>query len=147
MDGFRARTRYFNTYAASPLQAAAGLAVLDEIESQALLKHVSAVGLWLKQALQESARRWDALGDVRGHGLFLGVEVVKPGAAKTPDVELAVKLVNRLKDKGFLTNNAGVFNNMLKLRPPLVLSQDEAESFVGAFDATIAELKDELVSS
>jgi 4-aminobutyrate aminotransferase-like enzyme len=140
VDGFRARTRYFNTFASSPLQAAVGMAVLDVIERDALLANVAAVGGALKQALAERQSRWDAIGDVRGHGLFIGVELVKDPVAKTPDAALAAELCNRLKDRGFLTAPAGAFGNVVKIRPPLVFSQGDAEAFLGAFDATVAEL-------
>ncbi|HXQ15953.1 MAG TPA: aspartate aminotransferase family protein [Caulobacteraceae bacterium] len=140
VDGFRARTRYFNTFASSPLQAAVGMAVLDVIERDGLIANVAAVGSALKAALIERKLGWDAIGDVRGHGLFIGVEMVKDPAAKTPDAALAAEVCNRLKDRGFLTAPAGAFGNVVKIRPPLVFSQGDAEAFLDAFDATVAEL-------
>ena len=77
---------------------------------------------------------------MRGHGLFVGVEIAKTDAARTPDTDRAVEIINRLKDKGFLTSNAGAFRNVVKIRPPLVFAQSHAEEFLVAFDATIAEL-------
>jgi 4-aminobutyrate aminotransferase-like enzyme len=138
VDGFRARTRYFNTFASSPLQAAVGMAVLDVIERDGLIANVASVGGWLKQALAERAQSWEAIGDVRGHGLFIGLEMVK--GAKTPDSALAAEVCNRLKDRGFLTAPAGAFGNVVKIRPPLVFSQGDAEAFLEAFDAVVAEL-------
>jgi 4-aminobutyrate aminotransferase-like enzyme len=76
---------------------------------------------------------------VRGHGLFIGVEMVK-GNALEPDSERAIEVVNKLKDRGFLTSNAGAFRNVVKIRPPLVFSQRDADEFLTAFDATLAEL-------
>jgi 4-aminobutyrate aminotransferase-like enzyme len=140
VEGFRARTRYFNTFASSPLQAAVGRAVLDVIEREGLVANVAAVGGALKQALAERAPRWDAIGDVRGHGLFIGVEMVKDRDTKTPDAATAADVSNRLKDKGFLTAPAGAFGNVVKIRPPLVFSQADADAFLEAFDATVAEL-------
>jgi 4-aminobutyrate aminotransferase-like enzyme len=140
VDGFRARTRYFNTFASSPLQAAVGMAVLDVIEGDGLLANVATVGGALKAALVARQPRWDAIGDVRGHGLFIGLEMVKDPATRTPDAALAAELCNRLKDRGFLTAPAGAFGNVVKIRPPLVFAQSDAEAFLGAFDATVAEL-------
>jgi 4-aminobutyrate aminotransferase-like enzyme len=140
VDGFRARTRYFNTFASSPLQAAVGMAVLDVIERDGLIENVAAVGGELKRALAVRQRRWEAIGDVRGHGLFIGVEMVKDPQANTPDPVMAAEVSNRLKDKGFLTAPAGAFGNVVKIRPPLVFSQGDAEAFLEAFDATVAEL-------
>jgi 4-aminobutyrate aminotransferase-like enzyme len=140
VEGFRARTRYFNTFASSPLQAAVGMAVLDVIERDGLIENVAAVGGALKQALAEREGGWDAIGDVRGHGLFIGVEMVSDRSAKTPDPAMAAEVCNRLKDKGFLTAPAGAHGNVVKIRPPLVFSQGDAEAFLEAFDATVAEL-------
>jgi 4-aminobutyrate aminotransferase-like enzyme len=141
VDAFRARTRYFNTFASSPLQAAVGMAVLDVIEGEGLVANVAAVGAELKRALVERKPHWDAIGDVRGHGLFIGVEMVSDADAKTPDPALAAEVCNRLKDRGFLTAPAGMFGNVVKIRPPLVFSQSDAEAFLKAFDATVADLR------
>lgn len=140
VDGFRAATRHFNTFASSPLQAAVGMAVLDVIERDGLRENAARVGDALKQALLERKPRCSAIGDVRGHGLFIGVEMVKDRDGKTPDSARAIDVVNRLKDKGFLTSNAGAFSNVVKIRPPLVFSQSNAAEFLDAFDATIAEI-------
>jgi 4-aminobutyrate aminotransferase-like enzyme len=138
VDGFRSRTRYFNTFASSPLQAAVGMAVIDVIERDKLAENVARVGASLKAALAERKKSCAAIGDVRGHGLFIGVEMVKPGAAREPDAERAIEVVNKLKDRGFLTSNAGAFRNVVKIRPPLVFKQHDADEFLVAFDATIA---------
>lgn len=140
VDTFRSKTRYFNTFASSPLQAAVGMAVIDVIERDGLRESVGTVGTWLKNELAKRKPRSAAIGDVRGHGLFIGVEMVKPGAAKEPDEKRTVEVVNTLKDKGFLTSNAGAFRNVVKIRPPLVFTQAHAEAFLQAFDETIATL-------
>lgn len=139
VDGFRARTRYFNTFASSPLQAAVGMAVIDVIERDKLKENVARVGASLKAALGERKKACAAIGDVRGHGLFIGVEMVK-GQALEPDSDRAIEVVNKLKDRGFLTSNAGAFRNVVKIRPPLVFAQRDADEFLTAFDATIAEI-------
>ena len=138
VDGFRARTRYFNTFASSPLQAAVGMAVLDVIEREGLRENAGTVGAALKAALAQRKGRCAQIGDVRGHGLFVGIEIVKDGG--TPDRDRTIDIVNRLKDKGFLTSNAGAFSNVVKIRPPLVFGQRHAEEFLEAFDATIDEI-------
>lgn len=140
IDAFRSKTRYFNTFASSPLQAAVGTAVLDVIERDGLRESVGTVGAWLKGELTKRQPRSAAIGGVRGHGLFIGVEMVKPGAAKEPDEKRTVEVVNKLKDKGFLTSNAGAFRNVVKIRPPLVFTRAHAEDFLKAFDETIATL-------
>ena len=141
VETFRSNTRYFNTFASSPLQAAVGMAVLDEIEQRGLRESVANVGASLKSALTQRKGAWEAIGDVRGEGLFIGVEMIKDGASKTPDAPRAIALCNRLKDKGFLTSNAGAYSNVVKMRPPLVFSAGDASAFLGAFDETVEELK------
>lgn len=140
VDLFRSKTRYFNTFASSPLQAAVGMAVIDVIERENLRERVSRVGASLKAALTARRAACTFIGDVRGHGLFIGVEIIKDDGARTPDPDRAVVFVDRLKDKGFLTGNAGIFRNVLKIRPPLVFQQEHADAFVVAFDAVIGEL-------
>jgi 4-aminobutyrate aminotransferase-like enzyme len=138
VETFRSRTKYFNTFASSPLQAAAGHAVLDEIESRGLLANAGRVGGFLKAELKARVGRWPGVADARGCGLFLGVEMVGPDGA--PDLAAARAVCNGLKDRGFLTSNAGAFNNVVKIRPPLVFSQADAEAFLPAFDATLDAL-------
>jgi 4-aminobutyrate aminotransferase-like enzyme len=140
VEGFRAATRYFNTFASSPLQAAVGMAVLDVIERDKLRENVATVGAFLKSAISERKTRFASIADVRGHGLFIGVEITKTDADCTPDADRAVEVINRLKDKGFLTSNAGAFRNVVKIRPPLPFARSHAEEFLVAFDATMAEL-------
>jgi 4-aminobutyrate aminotransferase-like enzyme len=140
VEAFRSRTRYFNTFASSPLQAAVGMAVLDEIEERQLIASVASVGAGLKAALAERQGASEAIGDVRGHGLFIGVEMVKDGAAKTADAATAGEVSNRLKDKGFLTAPAGKFGNVVKIRPPLVFSDADGAAFLEAWDQVVAEL-------
>jgi len=140
VETFRAATRYFNTFASSPLQAAVGMAVIDVIEREGLAANVARVGAFLKSALAERQDRFASIVDVRGHGLFIGVEIAKTDAAREPDPDKAVDIINRLKDRGFLTSNAGAYRNVVKIRPPLVFTQGHAEEFLTAFDATMAEI-------
>ncbi len=140
VEGFRAATRYFNTFASSPLQAAVGMAVMDVIERDGLAENAATVGASLKDGLARRKGRFASIADVRGHGLFIGVEITRPDAPLAPDPDRAVEVVNRLKEKGFLTSNAGAFKNVVKIRPPLVYQQKHAEEFLMAFDATMAEL-------
>lgn len=140
VEGFRGATRYFNTFASSPLQAAVGMAVIDVIERDGLRENVATVGAFLKAGLARRKDRFASVADVRGHGLFIGVEIVKSDADRTPDTDRAVEVINILKDKGFLTSNAGAYRNVVKIRPPLVFEQRHAEEFLVAFDETMAEL-------
>ncbi len=138
VDTFRKRSGYFNTFAASPLQAAAGAAVLDVIESEKLDESVTDVGAYLCDGLRKI--ECEAIGDVRGQGLFIGVDWVSDRETKKPDPVGSKRVVQRLKEKGFLTHNAGALFNVVKLRPPLVFGREHADLFLTAFEETVREL-------
>ncbi len=140
VDVFRAEKDYFNTCAATPLQAAVGMAVLDEIERLDLLNHVADVGARLTSELERRVDLDRSIGDVRGSGLFISIEVIKDGDTKEPDAALTNTLSDRLKDKGFLLSYSGKYDNVLKIRPPLVFSQANADEFLEAFDECIGEM-------
>ena len=140
VDAFRIEKDYFNTCASTPLQAAVGMAVLDEIERLDLLRNAAEVGAKLTRKLKSRVELHSAMGDVRGCGLFISIEMIKDGDSRKPDAALAISLADRLKDKGFLVSYSGKFNNVLKIRPPLVFSHANADDFLGAFDDCMVEL-------
>ena len=140
VDAFREKTGYFNTFASSPLQAAVGMAVLDELEERKLLDNVVATGGYLRAGLDQLQTEHECMGDVRGHGLALGVDWVRDRESKAPDRDGVGRVVDRLKDKGFLAGSAGSLRNVLKLRPPLVFSKENADAFLNAFSETLREL-------
>ena len=140
VERFRGDTGYFNTCASSPLQAAAGNAVLDVIEQEELCANATDVCAVLRQGLEDLQNRCEAAGDVRGQGLFLGVEWVHDRESKKPHRAGAAAVVNALKNKGFLTGNAGAFGNVVKIRPPLVFSRQDAAAFLAAFEEIVAEI-------
>ena len=140
VDTFRAGTGYFNTFSSSPLQAAVGMAVLDEIERLDLLRNAVDVGGRLASELESRQPSHTEIGDVRGCGLFIGVEMIKDSNTKQPDAAAAGRLSNLLKNRGFLVSHAGKFDNVLKIRPPLVFSHQNADEFLIAFDACIGEM-------
>jgi 4-aminobutyrate aminotransferase-like enzyme len=140
VDAFRAEKDYFNTCASTPLQAAVGMAVLDEIERLDLLNHVAGVGARLTSELASRVDQHSAMGDVRGSGLFISIEMIKEDGVKEPDAPLTMLLSDRLKDKGFLVSYSGKFNNVLKIRPPLVFSHADADDFLAAFDECMGDL-------
>jgi len=140
VDAFRAEKDYFNTCSATPLQAAVGMAVLDEIERLDLLRNAAEVGTRLTRELKSRVDAHNSIGDVRGCGLFISVEMIKDAGTKEPDAELTMSLSDRLKDKGFLVSYSGKYNNVLKIRPPLVFSHENADDFLVAFDACMREM-------
>ena len=102
VETFRNKTRYFNTFASSPLQAAVGQAVLNVIEDEGLVESVASVGAYLKDNLRALQESCEPMADVRGHGLFIGMEWVKDRESKEPDPAGADVIVNRLTTGGIL---------------------------------------------
>ncbi len=140
VDAFRSKKDYFNTCASTPLQAAVGMAVLDEIERLDLLRNAAEVGTRLTRELKSRIDLYSAIGNVRGCGLFISVEMIKDSDTREPDVTLTSSLSDCLKDKGFLVSYSGKFDNVLKIRPPLVFSHANADDFLVAFDACMRDL-------
>lgn len=140
VESFRERARYFNTFASSPLQAATGMAVLDVIEEENIADHANAVGGYLRGELRKMVDTCEPMAEVRGHGLFVGLEWVSDRTDKTPDQAGAVTVINAMKDKGFLMANAGFLGNIVKIRPPLVFGKEHADLFLTAFAETMDEL-------
>ena len=139
VDNFRRHKRYFNTFAASPLQAAAGMAVIDVIEEEGLAGNVDQVGAYLRSELLKFQDSCEQLAEVRGHGLFIGMEWVQDRTSRTPDSDGATAVVNSLRDRGILIGSAGYMGNILKIRPPLVFQREHADLFLTAFEESIRE--------
>ncbi|WP_131194600.1 aspartate aminotransferase family protein [Lichenihabitans psoromatis] len=136
---FGRTSRYFNTFGGSPVSCAAGLAVLEVIERDALVANARQVGFYLRTALEELANRHEAIGDVRGAGLFVGVEIVSDRAAKTADAATTTRVVNGLRRNRVLISASGPQANVLKLRPPIVFSTAHVDTFVAALDEVLSD--------
>jgi 4-aminobutyrate aminotransferase-like enzyme len=137
---FGAQARYFNTFGGNPVAAAAGMAVLDIIRDERLQANAADVGAYLRQGLQQLGRDFPQIGDARGAGLFIGVEIVSDPASKTPDAALTTRLVNGLRERRILISASGPNANVLKIRPPLVFSRDNADTLVAALRDVLAAL-------
>jgi 4-aminobutyrate aminotransferase-like enzyme len=137
---FCEHTGYFSTFGGNPVAAAAGMAVLDVIADERLQDNALAQGNHIKTRLKELAAKDGRIADVRGAGLFLGIDLCRPGKNDQPDPELASGIINGLKDRGVLIGAAGHFGNTLKVRPPLSLSEDEADIFVDRLAETLSSI-------
>jgi 4-aminobutyrate aminotransferase-like enzyme len=130
---------FFSTFGGNPVACAAGLAVLDVLEQDGLQVRAHRVGAHLLGALRSLQERRPLIGDVRGSGLFLGVELVRDRATLEPATPEAAYVVDRLRELGVLTGTDGPFHNVLKLRPPLVFSEEDADLFVQRLEEVLAE--------
>ena len=127
VEDFGRRGDYFNTFGGNPVSCAAALAVLDVIEEEGLQQNALDVGQYIVTRLQQLAEEHECIGDVRGTGLFLALELVSDRENRTPDGGLARFVVNDLREHGVLTGVIGPDRNILKLRPPMVLRRADAD--------------------
>ena len=137
---FHEKAFYFNTTAATPLQAAVAGTVIDIIQDEGLIENAEKIGGYLKTELLKIKDDFDYLGDVRGPGLFIGLDIVDNKEDKNPDKEKAIEIVEILKNKGVLISNAGQYRNVLKLRPPLVFDLDNANLLLETLSQVFREV-------
>jgi 4-aminobutyrate aminotransferase-like enzyme/Ser/Thr protein kinase RdoA (MazF antagonist) len=130
---------FFSTFGGNPVACAAGLAVLDVLEEENLQERAWRVGEQLVAGLRRLQERHALIGDVRGSGLFLGVELVRDRGTREPAREEAAYVVERLRERGVLTGTDGPHDNVLKLRPPLVFGEDDARLFLATLEEVLAE--------
>jgi 4-aminobutyrate aminotransferase-like enzyme/Ser/Thr protein kinase RdoA (MazF antagonist) len=130
---------FFSTFGGNPVAAAAGLAVLDVLEEEHLQQNALRVGNHWVAGLRKLQERRALIGDVRGSGLFLGVDFVRDPATREPAPEESSYIVNRLRDFGILAGTDGPHHNVIKLRPPLVFSELDAALFVSTLDSILKE--------
>ncbi len=128
---------YFNTFAGNPVSCAIGLAVLDVIEQEGLQAHAKQVGDALLQGLNELKQKHALIGDVRGMGLFIGVELVKDRHSLEPATAEANTIIEFLKAHRILLSTDGPYDNVLKLKPPMVFSMDNAREFLWRLDQAL----------
>jgi 4-aminobutyrate aminotransferase-like enzyme len=142
LAAFGTQNGYFNTFGGSPAAAAAGLAVLETIESEGLQKNSLDIGRYLLGELNRVAKRHERVGDVRGAGLYIGVEFVRDPKSKAPDAKAAHRIVNLMRERNILIGTAGRHGNVLKIRPPLCLQKEHADMLASGFaDALSASAK------
>jgi 4-aminobutyrate aminotransferase-like enzyme/Ser/Thr protein kinase RdoA (MazF antagonist) len=138
-DAFKNGMEYFNTFGGNPVSCAIGLEVLKVIKDEGLQQNAKVVGGYLKSGLQSLMNTFQIIGDVRGPGLFIGFELVKDRQTKQPATEQAAYFANRMRDKGILMSTDGPFNNVLKIKPPLVFSQSNADFLLESIAKVLEE--------
>jgi len=136
---------YFNTFGGNPVSCAVGLSVLNVIEREQLQQHALNVGTYLKEKLSKLMTMYPLIGDVRGEGLFLGLELVRDTSTLEPATEEAAYIVERMKDRGVLMSTDGPFHNVLKIKPPMVFNKDDAHRLVYTLELVLGEPRLKLV--
>lgn len=129
-EEFSRKYHYFNTFGGNPVSAAVGLAVLDVIEQENILNNVRDVGLYLLDGLKKLAQQYHWIGDIRGKGLFYGVDLVTDRNTRQPAAEEAARVREFLRENGVLLSTTGPYNNVIKIRPPLIFSKQNADFLI-----------------
>lgn len=140
VEDFGRKARYFNTFGGNTVASAVALAVLEVIEKEGLKENALKVGDYFRQGLDELSRRFEPMGDVRNAGLFLGVEIVKDRDSRAADADLAAEIVNGLRENNVLISATGPAANILKIRPPLTFSKENADFFIDRLDRVLGAL-------
>ena len=132
---------FFSTFGGSTAACAAALATLDVVEQEGLQANAAAVGRALLSRLRDLAARYPLIGDVRGAGLFLGVELVRDRATLEPAGEEAGEVANRMCELGVLVGTDGPHGNVIKIRPPLCFTVADAELLLAALESALEEVQ------
>ncbi len=140
-DSFNNGMEYFNTFGGNPVSCAIGLAVLDVIEGQDLRGNALAMGNYLMDAFRDMQKRYEVIGDVRGLGLFLGIELVTDRRSKTPATDFARAVSNGARRRGVLMGTEGPHDNVLKMRPPMIFSRRDADHLIAVLEETFADVE------
>lgn len=140
LEKFGTDVPYFNTFGGSSVPIAAAQAVLDEIQDRGLAEGASILGDKILGELRGLQEEHPEIGDVRGAGLFFGIEIVEPGTTN-PDSVRALRIINKMRDMGVLCSVAGPYNTTLKVRPLLSYTTKEAELLVGTLRKAIIATK------
>ncbi len=139
IESFEQKARYFNTFGGNPVSCAAASAVLEVIEMENLQQNAAGVGNYIKEGLNRLAEHHEAIGDIRGSGLFIGIDIVSNRENRTADGECATKIVDGLRQRGVLVGSTGPHNNVVKVRPSMVFGREHADLLLQRLDETLAE--------
>ena len=138
-DAFANGMEYFNTFGGNPVSCAIGMAVLDVIENEDLQKNAYLAGNRLLHGLKGLMENYSLIGDARGLGLYVGVELVTDRRTLDPAPEHADYIINRMKDHGILISTDGPLYNVLKMKPPIVFTEQNADEVVQVLGKVLSE--------
>lgn len=131
---FNTGMEFFSSFGGNPVSCAIGMAVLDVIEDESLQEHAAALGGYFQEGLRNLSEPHEIIGDVRGEGLFIGVELVKDRGSLEPATEEARTIVNNMKDLGVLMSTDGPLDNVLKIKPPMVVTRADLDMTLRCLD-------------
>ncbi|MEY4134474.1 MAG: hypothetical protein RL386_824 [Bacteroidota bacterium] len=138
-DAFHNGMEYFNTFGGNPVSSAIGLEVLRVIQEEGLQQNAARTGAYLRAGLRTLQQQFPIIGDVRGPGLFCGFELVAAGSSLQPAPVQTAYLANRMRELGILMSTDGPYHNVLKIKPPMVFTQKEADFLLMALGRVLRE--------
>ena len=131
---------FFSTFGGNPVSCAIGMAVMDVIEKEDLMNRARVLGERFKTGLNSLMKDHEIIGDVRGRGLFLGIEMVKDRSTLEPASMGASEIVSAMRDQGVLLSTDGPLHNVIKIKPPMVLNEEDVDQTLIKLEASLAEL-------
>lgn len=132
-QSFLTGMEYFNTFGGNPVSAAIGQAVLDVVADQGLQANAQKMGNYLMDSVRALASKIPVIGDVRGSGLFIGVELVLDQKTQEPATAITAQLLEFAKNQGVFLSSDGPANNVLKIKPPMIISKTDVDLFLSVF--------------
>jgi len=136
---------YFNTFGGNPVSMAIALSVMEVIEDEKLQDNAETVGEFCKELLNKQKDKHPLIGDIRGCGLFVGIDLVLDRDTKEPATELARQVCMNLRDHGVLISRDGPDNNVLKIKPPMVVTKDDMVFFIDQLDKCLSEAEKKMI--
>jgi alanine-glyoxylate transaminase/(R)-3-amino-2-methylpropionate-pyruvate transaminase len=131
---------HFNTFGGNPVSMIQGLATLEIIDAEGIQENALKIGDMLKAGFEALAKKHALIGEVRGMGLLLGIELVKDRQTKQPAVEETAEVVELAKDRGLLLGKGGLYGNTLRIKPPMCLNKDDAQFMIDCLDEVFSSL-------
>jgi 4-aminobutyrate aminotransferase-like enzyme len=141
LNAYINETELFSTFGGNPVACAAGMAVLDVIENENLMANAFKTGNYLKEGICALMDRHPLIGDVRGRGLIVGVELVKDRETKKPATKETDRMLDLMKENGVLVGDEGPYGNVIKIRPSLVFQEEHADILIKALDRSLKSLQ------
>lgn len=140
IEEFTRAAMYFNTFGGNPVSAAVGMAVLDSLEQDQLLQNAISTGDYVVRGLKKLQHKYELIGDIRSLGMFFAVELVNDRQQKTPAPEQAEQIMNLMKQQGVLISRIGIYDNILKLRPPMPFQPEHADLLLETLDRVFQQV-------
>lgn len=135
------KVAYFNTFGGNPVSMAIATSVMEVIENENLQENAEIVGKYVVDELLKQKEKHDLIGDIRGVGLFVGIELVSDRTSRDPATEKAKQIADGLRERGILISRDGPYNNVLKIKPPMVITKVDMDHFISQLDLVLTEVE------